>query len=383
MAYRTNKKSLSYRTGTNKGSRGTQETLALPAGVLKSRSLNSEEYTVQQGGAFATRTIANEAFDNTQTESASHLPFQFHKFHYGDDGIWHGSDQLNSQHAVLTAEMTHRSYDLEYWRGTNLAVPQKAEDIGNIEFHTVTDQWQTSSILAESIYVEPYTVEGFQTHRVFGEFLHNKGEEDESRVAYSVIIGARPNRQGDGASILYAHRDCCNNVDVWSGVRFELLEGSGGFAVPRIGIQTLAPAENIFVESHKHFIEFEKPLEEGDRVSIVGTVTTTKKRLGEQWGCCEEIITIPQAIMFDFLRQGHTRQDVSPMVVRSINPNSPNDVWEDSIEGIRVITLSATGLEIQTGFWWGEKVSYRDIFGSDLETTWDIDIEEIEIISRT
>ena len=356
---------------------------ALPTGVLKSRILNPAEYTVEAGGAFQTKTIASEAFNNMGTEESSHDTFRLDNFRYGDGGLWHNYGQLSPQHAVITAEIQHRSYDLEHWRGTNLAIPQNAADITNIAFFLWTNQWEQIQVLAETIHVEPYVVDGFTTHRVFGEFFHNKGGEDENRVAYSFLVGARPNRQGDGASILYAHRDCCNNVDAWSGMRLELLEGSGGFTVHAVGMQTLAPAQNTFVESRRHLIEFEKPLEEGDRLNIVAHVSTTKKRLGEQWGCCEDIVTIPQPIIFDFLRQGHTRQDISSIVVRSVNLSFPDETWEEIVPGVRVATLSATSLEIKTGIWWDRESSYAETFGSGFDTTWDIDIEEIEVISRT
>lgn len=130
-------------------------------------------------------------------------------------------------------------------------------------------------------------------------------------------------------------------------------------------------------------VAFKEPLEEGDRVSIWANITTTKRHLVEEWECCEQVITIPQPVLFDSLRQGHTRQDISPIMYRVENPQFPEDNWEDAIEGIRAATLSATGLELRTGTWEGREHSYQDFFGFGLETTWDIDIQEIEVIRRT
>ena len=363
-----------------------RDPVTLPPGVLTSRILSPEEYTVEPGGAFQTKTITSGAFDNIQSDYAINDAFQLGSFHYGGDGIWHEHDRLNPQHAVITAEMWHISRNHEHWYNTNLAIPQKAEDIVNIEFALILSNggWSHYRVLAETIHVEPYTVEGFETQRVFGEFIVNKDEEDESRVAYSIVIGARPNREGDGANILYTQKDCCAaDARARSGMRFELLEGLGGFTVHEMGMRTLAPAENTFVESRRHLIEFEKPLEEGDRLNIVGTITTTKRRIEEEWECCEQIFTIAQPLIFDFLRLGHTRQDISPTTLKSTFPYTPEGNWEEALGGIRTVALSSTGLEIQTGFWQEREQRYSEVVGSNLETTWDINIEEIEVISRT
>ena len=359
-----------------------REPVTLPPGVLTSRVLSPEEYTVEPGGVFQTKTVASEAFNNMDSDNASHDRFRLDNFHYGKS-FWQNRDLLTQNHSVVTAEIGQHTYDWNTWHRIYLAIPQKAEEIGRIEFHTMSNQWEHTSVFAETIHVEPYTVEGFETHRVFGEFIVNKGEEDESRVAYSIIVGARPNREGDGASILYTQKDCCNITDVWSGVRFELLEGPGNIVIQSMGMQTLAPAENTFVESRRHLILFKKPLEEGDRLSIMGTITTTKRRIEEEWECCEQIFTIPQPLIFDFLRPGHPRQDISPVTLKSTFPHMPEDNWEEALDGIRIATLSSTGLEIRTGFWHEREHHYRELVGSNLETTWDINIEEIEIISRT
>ena len=360
-----------------------QEAIALPQGVLKSRMLNPEEYTVEVKGVFQTRTIASEAFDNTQVdEDPEFFMFSLEEFRYGDHSWWWDvKGELTKEYPVAVGQMRQTMFG-RTWEGKEVAIPQNALDISKIKF----SGWGPAGTVwtfADSIYVEPYVVEGFQTHRVFGEFTHNKGSEDESRVAYSIIVGARPNRQGDGARVLYAQEDCCNHLEIWSGVRFELLEGPGGFGIGGIGMQTLAPAENTFVESRRHLIEFDTVLEEGDMLNIWASIRGTKEYLPDPiWGGEGEKVTISQPISFDFLQQGKTAQEVAPVMFQWTFP----EVWAEPVMGVQRAKLSKQGVEIQTGIlnhWdWNESPDLEWSSRSGA-LTWDIDVHAIEVIGTT
>ena len=353
------------------------EPVVLPAGVLKSRILTADDYTVEPSGAFRTETIKSDAFDSASEENGTHVPFWLEDFRYGAFRAGNSRD-LTVSHPIVTCVMHNAASNSNTWRVEDLAIPTNAADISNIVFEGYTWNWTHIPTSTKTIHVEPYTAEGFHTFRVFGEFEADMREfgGDLNVIAYSIVIGARQNREGTAAAILFS---CCCGEGV-SGVRFELLSGTGEFMIQGIGMEAAA-AENTFAQARRHFIAFKEPLAKGDRLSISALATTTRRR-SEVLGESEERSTIiSQPIAREFLRQGQTVQDSSFI---KTTERSGGNVWRNDMNGIRMLTLSSEGLAIETGFidrdWWGH---YGGGFGDGTETTWDIDIEEIEVISRT
>lgn len=357
-----------------------EEPVKLPPGVLKMRTLSPEEYSVQENGAIQTQTITSGAFCNIQGDEASHSSFFLSDYRYGERGH---EFMLQASHPVVTAQMRHAALNHETWHEENLAIPQNAVDIANLVFYVSehnSGRWL--EIKASTVFVEPFTVGDFQTHRVYGEFeVDVTGAcEDKVVVAYSIIVGARPDRAGDGASLLLPWNVGEENPLFDSGVRFELLQGDGALTIDSIGMQTRAAAENTFVVYEKHFITFKAPLEKGDRVNITAKIKTTKRRLIEGRDD-EEIIAISQPIRFQLLRQEQTAQDMSG--IEFVNVFSGN-TWIGSLKGIRRLALFNKGLSIHTRLWIDDRGwRYDEMFSGFSNITWDIDIEEITVISRT
>ena len=372
---------------TNEGGE-VLEPVVLPDGLLKSRILTADEYTVEPGGVFRTETIKSVAFDGTEMWEDGCTRNRFRFFHglYGNPAAWDegGATTITPAYPVITHLFGHAAMrDRDTWEWGEIAIPSDAADIENIVF----DMGGYGNLVsARTIQVEPLIADGFHTFRIFGEFEVDARVYggDLNVVAYSIIIGARPNRDGTSASLLSLDAPgCCNSI--LSGVRFELLSGAGDLMIDHIGMAAAA-AENTFVRSRKHFIAFKEPLEKDDRVSISAKITTTKHRAQSTDGGphVNSIVTIAQPIVRDFLRQGHAVQDSSLVTVTE---SSDLEWWEDGKwgeQGLRILSLSSEGLTIETGVAHQNEWSpYANRFRARGATTWDIDITEIEVISRT
>jgi len=350
----------------------------LPEGLLRSRLLTPNDYTfTPQGHLVLTSKTGRLALDNA-SDDLIYSPFQLRSPQYGMS-VWGRREGMDEDHPVVTAEFSHQLSYYNTWREEIVGIPTDATDIQNIIFNIREINMGVGyEAEARSINVEPFTAEsGFETFRIYGDFEIDFSESggDLVTVAYSIIIGARPDRSGNKAAILF--EECCC-LPASSGVRFEITSGTGSLHVMSFGIQAASAATNTFVSTLQHALEFNEPLQPGDTVNLIADITT-KKTDTEQ----ERSVTITQPIERPMMLQGRLIRDESSIFVEE-----QHDGWSGSARahGFRTTELFKNKIVINTGLWqWGtdSDLPYSQMFGETDTVTQTLDIHRLEVISRT
>ena len=369
-------------TGTPGGTGPGQSELVLPEGLLRSRLLTPDDYTFTPQGKLVLTTKTGHAAVDNASNARTHERFYLRNSQYGQPG-WNGDGGMDEDHSVVTAEFSQNVTCRSTWNQQVVGIPTTATDIQKISFGIRTlDTWNRHDAKAKSIHVEPFTAEsGFETFRIYGDFEIDFTESGGglNTVAYSIIIGARPNRSGDNATLLF--EECCCHI-ANSGVRFEMTSGTDRIAVVDFGIQAAVAATNTFVSATQHVLELNEPLQPGDTVTLIADITT--KKAGFSWGTDGDdnaTVTIIQPIERTMMLQGRRVRDETSINVleyfRGIT-------YEDHERGFRETKLFENKIAIKTGFagrngdW-----SYSQWAGASATTTQTLDIHRLEVISRT
>lgn len=361
--------------GSAEGSGGVGS--ALPEGLLRSRVLAPDDYTITPQGNHLLREIVGFAVNSIEGEETHNIIY-FGDLQYGSL-FWSGWDGINSKYPVATAIFSHDSQDLNDWRSAFVGIPADVEEIQALEFHVENEFTGTSvAVQATTVAIESFTTEsGFDTFRVYGEFEVNLTRQggDMNTIAYSMIVGARPSRRGDTGETLFAFDHYAQ-----SGARFELISGSDTIAVLGFGIKTDG-ATNRFVQAIQHVIEFNEPLQPGDTVNFSADVTTVKSNFS--WTSGDDpnySITTTQPIDRQWMTTGRRTRDETAVVstecffgqIKGISNQGfrETELFEDKIT-IRT-GLTSAGTDYCYGQWLAA--------GTTVET---LDIHHLEVISRT
>ena len=359
---------------------------ALPEGLLRSRILTPDDYTFTPQSKLLLISRTGHATAENASDTRTHERFHLRNSQYGQPG-WNGDGGMDEDHSVVTAEFSQNVLCHSTWNWQDIGIPTTATDIQKISFSIYSmDSWIRCEAEARSIHVEPFTAEsGFETFRVYGDFEVDFTESGGglNTVAYSIVIGARPNRSGDNATPLFEGGCCCRG-GANSGVRFEKTSGTDRIAVADFGIQAAIAATNTFVNAAQHVLEFNEPLQPGDTATLIADITT--KKAGIKWGVEEDsdnaTITITQPIERQMMLQGRVSRDESMI---SMEEQTDRGSFTHRAQGFRATELFEDKVVISTGFSCSccGDVPYRRWFADVGTVTQTLDIHHLEVISRT